>query len=108
METSAVDTSFNLKGAFEQATQGGVTVGGNLDAKYKDIISNASFTALALGGGAETPAQIFRRGCRVGTHRLAGIHPDRRFVSPRQSRAAGRIHRSLSQGRSICTDGIHH
>ena len=62
METSAVDTSFNLKGAFEQATQGGVTAGGNLDAKYKNIISNASFTALALGGGAETPVSIFSGG----------------------------------------------
>ncbi len=70
METSAVDTAFNLKGAFEQATQGGVTVGGNLDAKYKDIISNASFTALALGGGAETPVQIFSGGAASGLQGL--------------------------------------
>jgi thiol-activated cytolysin len=62
METSAVDTSFNLKGAFEQATEGGVTAGGSLDSKYKEIISNASFTALALGGGAETPVRIFSGG----------------------------------------------
>lgn len=66
METSAVDTSFNLKGAFEQATQGGVTAGGSLDSKYKDIISNASFTALALGGGAETPVKIFSGGAAEG------------------------------------------
>lgn len=66
METSAVDTAFNLTGAFEQATQADVTVGGNLDAKYKDIISNASFTALALGGGAETPVQVFGGGAAAG------------------------------------------
>jgi thiol-activated cytolysin len=59
METSSVDTSVNLKGAFEQATQGGVTVGGDLKAKYENIIRNSSFTALAIGGGAETPAQFF-------------------------------------------------
>jgi thiol-activated cytolysin len=66
METAAVDTSLNLKGAFEQATQSGVTVGGNLDAKYKDIISNATFTALALGGGAATPIKIFSGGSASG------------------------------------------
>jgi thiol-activated cytolysin len=59
METSSVDTSVNLKGAFEQATQGGVTVGGDLKAKYEDIIRNSTFTALAIGGGAETPVQVF-------------------------------------------------
>jgi Thiol-activated cytolysin/UvrD-like helicase C-terminal domain len=72
METSAVDTSFNLKGAFEQATQGGVTAGGGLDTKYKDIISNASFTAVALGG-AETPVQIFGGGRIWAAHRCSRI-----------------------------------
>ncbi len=80
METSAVDTSFNLKGAFEQATQGGVTAGGNVDAKYKNIISNASFTALALGGGAETPVSIFAGGAESGLKGLQDyIKTDARY-----------------------------
>ena len=66
METSSINTSVNLKGAFEQATQGGVTAGGKLEATYKDIINNASFTALAIGGGAETPVQIFAGGSEAG------------------------------------------
>ena len=66
METSTVDTSVNLKGAFQQATQGGVSVGGDLKAKYEDIIRNASFSALAIGGGAETPVQIFSGGSETG------------------------------------------
>jgi thiol-activated cytolysin len=70
METSSVDTTVNLKGAFEQATQGGVTAGGKLEATYKDIISNASFTALAIGGGAETPVQIFSGGSEAGLQGL--------------------------------------
>ncbi|HEV2099259.1 MAG TPA: thiol-activated cytolysin family protein [Stellaceae bacterium] len=70
METSSVDTSVNLKAAFEQATQGGVSVGGNTNAKYQDIIRNASFTALAIGGGAQTPVQIFSGGSDAG---LAGL-----------------------------------
>ncbi len=80
METSAVDTSFNLKGAFEQATQGGVTAGGNTDAKYKNIINNASFTALALGGGAETPVSIFAGGAESGLKGLQDyIKKDARY-----------------------------
>ena len=59
METSAVDTSANLKGAFEHATSGGVTVGGELKSKYESIIRNATFTVLAIGGGASTPVQLF-------------------------------------------------
>ena len=80
METSAVDTSFNLTGAFEQATQGGVTVGGDLKAKYEEIIRNASFTALALGGGAETPVQIFGGGSDDGLKGLKDyIRTDARY-----------------------------
>ena len=59
METSAVDTSVNLKGAFEQATSGGITAGGSLDAKYKEIIRNSTFTVVAIGGGAESAVEIF-------------------------------------------------
>jgi thiol-activated cytolysin len=59
METSAVDTSVNLQGAFKQATQGGVTASGDLKAKYDDIIKNASFTAVAIGGGTAEAARIF-------------------------------------------------
>jgi thiol-activated cytolysin len=59
METSAVDTSVNLHAAFKQATQGGVTASGDLQAKYDDIIKNASFTAVAIGGGTAVTAPIF-------------------------------------------------
>jgi thiol-activated cytolysin len=59
METSAVDTSVNLQGAFKQATQGGVTASGNLRARYDDIIKNATFTAVAIGGGTSVTAPIF-------------------------------------------------
>jgi thiol-activated cytolysin len=59
MESSEVDTSVNLKAAFEQATAGGVTAGGDLAAKYANIIRNSSFTVLAIGGGAESPVQMF-------------------------------------------------
>ena len=59
METSAVDTSVNLQGAFKQATQGGVTASGDLKAKYDDIIKNATFTAVAIGGGTAEAARIF-------------------------------------------------
>jgi thiol-activated cytolysin len=59
MESAKMDTSVNLKGAFEQATTGGVTVGGSLAASYKEIIQNSTFTVLAIGGGAETPVQMY-------------------------------------------------
>ena len=59
MDTSAVDTSVNLQGAFKQATQGGVTASGDLKAKYDDIIKNATFTAVAIGGGTAEAARIF-------------------------------------------------
>ena len=62
METAAVDTSANLKGAFEQATSGGVTVSANLAAKYQNILKDATFTALALGGGVETSLKTFAGG----------------------------------------------
>jgi thiol-activated cytolysin len=52
----------NLKGAFEQATSGGVTAGGTLSATYKNIVQNSTFTVLAIGGGAETSAQLFNGG----------------------------------------------
>jgi thiol-activated cytolysin len=59
METSSVDTSVNLQGAFKQATQGGVTASGDLKAKYDDIVKNATFTAVAIGGGSAEAARIF-------------------------------------------------
>jgi thiol-activated cytolysin len=62
MESSSVDTSINLKGAFEQATTGGVHVGGDLSATYKNIIQNSNFTVLVIGGGAESPVQMFNGG----------------------------------------------
>ncbi len=54
MESSKTDTSFEMKAAFQQAT-----IGGNIDAKYREIIQNSTFTVLAVGGGAATPVQMF-------------------------------------------------
>jgi thiol-activated cytolysin len=54
MESSKVDTSFNLKAAFRQAA-----FSGSVDASYKQIIQNSTFTVLAIGGGAATPAKMF-------------------------------------------------
>jgi thiol-activated cytolysin len=59
METSSTDTSANLQGAFRQATQAGVTVGGELKAKYDSILRNATFTAVAIGGGTTETATVF-------------------------------------------------
>ena len=59
METSSVDTSVNLKGAFEQATSGGVTAGGDLASKYQSIIKNSTFTVVAIGGGADSAVEVF-------------------------------------------------
>lgn len=60
METSSVDTTANLKGAFEQATSSGVTAGGNLESKYSQIIKNSTFSVVAIGGGAETTLEVFK------------------------------------------------
>lgn len=54
MESTKVDTSFNLKAAFRQAA-----IGGSINASYQQIIQNSTFTVLAIGGGAETPAKMF-------------------------------------------------
>ncbi|UPG88067.1 thiol-activated cytolysin family protein [Luteibacter aegosomaticola] len=62
METSSVDTSSNLKGAFEQATSSGVTAGGSLSGKYAEIIKNSTFSVVAIGGGAETAIEVFKGG----------------------------------------------
>jgi len=34
-------------------------IGGNVEASYKEIIQNSTFTVLAIGGGAETPIKMF-------------------------------------------------
>ncbi|WP_158292066.1 thiol-activated cytolysin family protein [Paracraurococcus ruber] len=59
METTTTDTSVNLQGAFKQATQGGVTVSGDLKAKYDAILKNANFTVVAIGGGTATTTEVF-------------------------------------------------
>lgn len=59
MESSVVDTSVNLKAAFDFATAGGASGGGDVKAKYENIVKNSTFTVLALGGGAETPLAVF-------------------------------------------------
>ncbi len=58
METSAVDTSVNLKAAFDYAT-GDTSVGGSVNATYKNIIKNSTFQVVAIGGGAEDSVQMF-------------------------------------------------
>jgi thiol-activated cytolysin len=60
METSSVDTSVNLKGAFEHATSGGVTAGAELSRKYAEIIKNSTFSVVAIGGGVETTMEVFK------------------------------------------------
>jgi thiol-activated cytolysin len=55
METSAVDTRLKLTGAMQQVTSGGVEAGGSIDAAYTDIVRNATFTVVALGGGHRRP-----------------------------------------------------
>jgi thiol-activated cytolysin len=54
MESSNVDTSIDLKAAFQQGE-----FGGSLDMKYREVFRNSTFTVLAIGGGAETPAKMF-------------------------------------------------
>jgi len=54
MESSKVDTALNLKAAFQQAS-----MSGSIDASYREIIQNSTFTVLAIGGGAETPVKMF-------------------------------------------------
>ncbi|MRG93044.1 thiol-activated cytolysin family protein [Polyangium spumosum] len=54
METMSRDTRANLQGALKQVTSGGFEVGGSLRAHYEDIAKNATFTVVAIGGGAQT------------------------------------------------------
>jgi thiol-activated cytolysin len=54
MESSNVDNSVDIKAAFQQGD-----FGRSLDMKYREIFRNSSFTVLAIGGGAETPAKMF-------------------------------------------------
>jgi thiol-activated cytolysin len=51
---SNVDNSIDLKAAFQQGE-----FGGSLDMKYREVFRNSTFTVLAIGGGAETPAKMF-------------------------------------------------
>lgn len=57
MDTTSRDTKANLTGAFEQATVG-VEASGTLAARYNEIVKNASFTVVAIGGGAQTAASF--------------------------------------------------
>ncbi|NIP28457.1 MAG: hypothetical protein GWO38_32780, partial [Phycisphaerae bacterium] len=56
METSMVDTKVNLEAALNQTLNSGVKVGGSIDAKYENIVKNATFSVIAIGGGAQTAA----------------------------------------------------
>lgn len=58
METSTVDTKANLEAAFSQTLNTGVKVGGSVDSKYEKIIENATFSVIAIGGGAATAAEF--------------------------------------------------
>ena len=64
-DVSKVDTSVNLKAAFQQAA-----VGGNIDASFRQIIENSTFTVLAIGGGAQTPVKMFNGGSAAGLQEL--------------------------------------
>jgi thiol-activated cytolysin len=56
METSSQETKANLQGALKQVTSGGVEIEASVDAKFTSILKNATFTVVALGGGAQTAA----------------------------------------------------
>ena len=57
METSEVDTKVNLKSALNQ-TLSGVKGGSSIDSNYEGIVKNASFSVVAIGGGATEAAQF--------------------------------------------------
>jgi len=58
METSTVDTRANLVAAFSQTLSSGVKVGGSMDSKYEKIVEDATFSVIAIGGGATTAAEF--------------------------------------------------
>ena len=58
METSSRETKADLQAALKQVTSGGVEVDASLKAKYASIVRNATFTVIAIGGGAETAASF--------------------------------------------------
>lgn len=58
METSTVDTKANLEAALNQTLSSAVKAGGSIDSKYEKIIKNATFSVIAIGGGAATAAQF--------------------------------------------------
>lgn len=58
METTSRETKVDLQGAMKQVTSGGTELEGSLKAKYAEIVKNASFTVVAIGGGAQTAASF--------------------------------------------------
>ena len=56
METSSQETKASLEGALNAVTAGGVELGGTIDAKFQSVVRNATFSVVALGGGAQTAA----------------------------------------------------
>lgn len=80
METSGSETTANLRAAFAQAT-GQDSVAVDLKAKASSIISNSSFSVLAVGGGPDFPVQSFQ-GARSG--KVEGL--DQYFAAVRYSR----------------------
>lgn len=58
METTSRQTKMDLQGALRQVTSGGVEADGSVNAKYAEIVKNAAFTVVAIGGGAQTAASF--------------------------------------------------
>lgn len=58
METTSRQTKMDLQGALRQVTSGGVEGSASVKAKYAEIVRNAAFTVVAIGGGAQTAASF--------------------------------------------------
>jgi thiol-activated cytolysin len=59
METNSSETDADLQGSLKYATGGGVTTNSSLQAKYKKIVDNSTFTVLTLGGNAQAATKVF-------------------------------------------------
>ncbi|HEY9657079.1 MAG TPA: thiol-activated cytolysin family protein [Allocoleopsis sp.] len=58
MTTNYSETEANLEGAMQQAVTASTTIGASLDAKYKKIIENSTFSVVTLGGNPNNTAGI--------------------------------------------------
>ncbi len=70
LETDSSETEADLQGTLKFVTGSGVTTDSNLKAKYEKITNNSTFTALTLGGNAQTATQVFDSGNTTGLVKL--------------------------------------